>query len=79
MGWVTADRHNLLIESDIFSNRDLTQLADITVQTEMSAGRAKPGSRLGTDRLFRISDRVRVTILKSEPDPGSPKLHYGSS
>ena len=30
----------------------------------MSAGRAKLGSRLGTDRLFPVSDRVQVTILR---------------
>ena len=42
----------------------------------MSVGRAKPESRLATDRLFPVSDRVRVTILKSEPDSGSLKLHY---
>ena len=29
----------------------------------MSTGRAKPVSRPETDRLFGISDRVRVTIL----------------
>ena len=28
----------------------------------MSAGRAKPGSRPGTDRLFPVSDRVQVAI-----------------
>ena len=31
-------------------------------QPGMSTGRAKPGSRPGTDQLFRVSDRVRVTI-----------------
>jgi len=47
------------------------------VRAEMSADRAKPGSRPRTDRLFRVLDRVpvRVTVLKSEPDPGSPNLH----
>jgi len=29
----------------------------------MSAGRAKPVSQLETDRLFEVSDRVRVIIL----------------
>jgi len=28
----------------------------------MSAGRAKPESQPRTDRLFRVSDRVQVTI-----------------
>jgi len=30
----------------------------------ISAGRAKRGSQLETDRLFSVSDQVRVTILK---------------
>jgi len=33
----------------------------------MSAGRAKPESQLGTDRLFPVLDRVRVTILLKGP------------
>ena len=36
----------------------------------MSAGRAKPGSRPGTDRLFPVSDRARVTILITRPNIG---------
>ena len=32
--------------------------------TVMSAGRAKLGSRLGTNQLFPVSDRVQVTILR---------------
>jgi len=35
---------------------------------EMSAGRAKPESRLGTDRLFCVSDRVRVIIVVTQTD-----------
>jgi len=31
---------------------------------EMSAGRAKLGSRPETDRLFPVLDRVRVTIFR---------------
>jgi len=45
----------------------------------MFTDQAKLESRPETDWLFRVSDRVRVTILKSEPDPGSPKLHYRPS
>ena len=32
-------------------------------ESVMSTGRAKPGSRPGTDQLFPVSDRVTVTIL----------------
>ena len=42
----------------------------------MSASRAKSESQPETDQLFHVLDQVRVTILKSEPDPGSSKLHY---
>jgi len=34
----------------------------------MFADQAKPESQSETDQLFRISDWVWVTILKSEPD-----------
>ena len=37
----------------------------------MSAGRAKQGSRPGTDGLFRVSDRVRVTTIVTRMDFGS--------
>ena len=39
--------------------------------SETSAGRAKPESRPGTDRLFRVSDRVRVTTIVTRTDFGS--------
>jgi len=35
----------------------------IVFRSEMSADRAKPESRPGTDRLFRVLDRARVTIV----------------
>ena len=37
----------------------------------MSAGRAKLESRLETNRLFQISDRVRVTRIVIRRDLGS--------
>ena len=35
----------------------------LDLQADMSAGRAKPGSQPGTDRLFHISDQVPVTTI----------------
>jgi len=49
------------------------------MRTEMSTNQANLGSRPGTDGHFHVSDQVGVTIFKSEPDPGSPKLTYRSS
>ena len=44
------------------NERELIAKDQMIVAAVMSAGRAKPVSRPETDRLFGISDRVRVTI-----------------
>ena len=40
----------------------------VEVAVVMSDGRATPGSRPGTDRLFCVSDRVRVIIVVIRTD-----------
>ena len=59
-----------------FKLSDAAAITSISIpRAKMSAGQAKLESRPRTDWLFYVSDRVRITILKSELDSGSPKLH----
>ena len=59
--WTVEQNQPLAIA---FATTAVGERGDNTKESEMSAGRAKPESRPGTDRLFPVSDRARVTILR---------------